>query len=319
MNLDRLSSLNDFDKSRYTKVEEGIPEGKIMNSILYRRLVMENKNIIQAIVGPTGSGKTYSGLKICENWYKKKWNKDFPEEYICFSVREVLELLQQGKVQAGDIILLEEIGTSMNARDFQNKISKVFNAVLQTFRNKNIGLIVTLPYLSMLDSQTRKLVHMLIKTVSIDKYRKVSRIKPLWLQWDQDTGKMYKHKPKIMKGGLMEPVEFIELGLCSQQLIEIYEKKKSKFVDSTIDKALNEVMKQETKVNKGILIFTAKQNAVYHAWHRARQEGITDVWDIRTKLTKELGMRRDGLADMEKAMRKRWSTWAIEPYNPSIG
>jgi len=49
-----------------------LQEGEIINRIFHNRLVRNNKNCLVVTTGPTGTGKSYSNLKIAELWYTKK-------------------------------------------------------------------------------------------------------------------------------------------------------------------------------------------------------------------------------------------------------
>ena len=49
------------------------------------------------------------------------------------------------KLRKGELLIFEEAGANMGSLDFQNKVSKVFSYVLQSFRSLNIGILFNLP------------------------------------------------------------------------------------------------------------------------------------------------------------------------------
>jgi len=256
-----------------------IEEGKISNGILFNRMIRNNKNFLCAFTGSTGSGKSWSGLRFCELWYKKKFNKEFPIKNVCFEVGEVMENLVHGDLKRGEILILEEAGTSMGSLDFQNKASKLFNYILQTFRSRNIGLVVNLPYLSMLNKQTRMLLHMKFQTVEIDKKEKKCWLKPFLLQVNQSTGKVYNHYPRAMIDDVSQPIELIGFSKPSEKLIKEYENKKADFVMALSKGVLDDMRVLKLKNKKPL---TANQQMIVDCW----KQGMTKQTEIAKKLGK---------------------------------
>ncbi|HEA46175.1 MAG TPA: hypothetical protein ENH99_00115, partial [Candidatus Pacearchaeota archaeon] len=160
-----------------------------------------NKNILLAMTGMTGSGKSYTSLRMCELYYQDKFKKPFPIENVCFSISELMKLLTSKTLKRGEIIILEEAGTSLNSLDYQNKVSKLFTFILQSFRSMNIGLIFTLPVLTMLNKSARMLLHAHFVTSGIDFYLKNCKIKPLYHQLNQERGKSYWKYQRIKVNG----------------------------------------------------------------------------------------------------------------------
>lgn len=226
-----LTHMNDF------KSVSDIPIGYVTNSMFNRRMIIQNKNVLGVTIGKTGSGKSYMNLSMLSLWYQFRFGEPFPAKNICFSVDEVTALLLSGNLRRGEIIILEEGGVNMGNLDFQNKLSKTFNYILQSFRSMNIGLVVNLPAYSMLNSQTRLLLHVLFETVEIDKTRNECLVKCLLLDGNPRTGKEYTHYPKVLVDGTFEKIQRLSFPLPPKDLREAYEKRKDAFVRSTIEKA----------------------------------------------------------------------------------
>ena len=74
-------------------IYQRIGEGEIFNKWLYSRLIRNNKNVISAELGATGSGKSYRDLRKAELWYDYHFKEKFPVENICFGVGQTMELL----------------------------------------------------------------------------------------------------------------------------------------------------------------------------------------------------------------------------------
>ncbi len=124
--------------------------------ILHDRLWEQNKNFIVIFVGETGSGKSYSALAMAE-----MIDPDFSIEKVVYKPRDFLNLLD--KCKKGDVLVFDEAGVGIPAREWQSIQNKLMGYVLQTFRYKNIGVFMTTPSMSFIDKQVKILTHFVIK------------------------------------------------------------------------------------------------------------------------------------------------------------
>ncbi len=231
-------------------INSGFKEGEVMNKWINNRF-LRNKNILIAITGSTGSGKSYTSQRISELWYWFKFGKEFPTEtHTCFSVGELMKLLSSGTLKKGEIIIFEEAGANLGALDFQHQISKVFTYVLQSFRSMNVGVIFNLPVLTMLNKTARLLIHAHFITIGIDFDRKVCKIKPLFHQLNQQMGKSYWKYMRVNVKGDIVALERFNYGIPSKSLVEIYEKKKFKFVSELSKEFSDKLDRIEEKEQK---------------------------------------------------------------------
>lgn len=272
-------------------------EGAVMNSIMYRRCLKEHKNYVQCTVGPTGSGKSLQNLRVAELWYSEVLKKPFPLENICFSPDALLERIEfystqaeSGKDIRGEIIIFEEAGTSMGNLDFQTSIAKAVNYVLQAFRSMNLILFLNLPYFTMLNKSTRMLCTMLCETAGIDKNRKVCIIKPKFLQYSQNEGKMYQHYPQVSVNGFYEKIEYLEYSLPSDSIRVPYEEKKSQFLRGLVS---GTKINLENSDKKRLSSF---QMQVFGCW----KQGVSKQKDIAEKLNVTPQQVSKAIASMRK-------------------
>jgi len=232
------------------KSRQALQEGEFTNSFFKNRF-SKNKNIILAITGSTGSGKSYISMKIAEHHYLKTFNEPFPIENVCFSNGEAMKRLSSGKLRKGELLIFEEAGVNMGALDFQSKMSKMMNYTMQSFRSMNVGLILNLPVLTMLQKSSRLLLHAHFVTVSIDHNKKLAKIKPFLHQLAQSSGKSYMKYPKIVQGGRSVKLHRLNYGLPSNDLLEQYEAKKVRFLSELTQQFSDEYDKIEAdKVKK---------------------------------------------------------------------
>lgn len=201
---------------------------RILKSIT-DRLYKRNQNYLAVLVGGTGTGKSYAGLKFCE-----KIDPSFNISRVVFSPEEFMALLNAGTLKKGNAILFDEIGVGMDARSFMQFSNKAMSYILQTFRWENLAVIFTVPSLAFLDTNARRLVHAVIETVEIDYKNNLCMVKYLRSQNNPratSTKKEVYHKyPKyrMAKGGF-QTVTKMRVGLPSQKLLDTYEEKKQAF------------------------------------------------------------------------------------------
>lgn len=279
------------------KAKAVMEEGDFYNRWSHNR-VLKNKNKLGAVTGPTGSGKTYCVLSMEENYYKNVLKKPFPVENICFSLIEVAKRLESGELQSGDDLILEEGGALLGNLDFQQKLSKMFTYILQSFRSMNIGLIITLPVLSMLNKQARQLIHFHFITNKIDFEKKISKVKPYFHQLNQQSGKSFWKYPRVRVNGGMRKITRLNYSIPSKELLIKYEQRKAKFVSSITNDFIEEYNKmEEKKVQKeSRKELTAKQLEVYNL----ACEGMS-----QTNIAKELGKSLRCVNDSLRLAKKK--------------
>ena len=225
--------------------KKGLIEGDVIFKYHQARFDA-NKNFIGTVLGPTGSGKSYTALKICEIEYQRRFKEPFPKENICFSIEEVIRRIEKIKEKGrkGEVILGDDFGAAgYGALEFQSKTSKLFSYILQSFRSLNIGLILTLPVLTMLNKQGRQLMHYQMVTCGIDHETKTAKVKPYFHQLNQSTGKSYWKFMRMMVGNKVRTIKRLNYTLADENLREEYEKKKESFLKALTRSSLMEIDK----------------------------------------------------------------------------
>ena len=120
---------------------------------LIRDRLNKNKNVLIAIVGETGSGKSWSALSLAE-----RVDEDFSIEQVSVGDPErFIEILDN--VRNKDAVIFDEAGVGMPSREWQSLQNRVLGYILQTFRVMNLCVIFTMPHISFIDKQARKLFH----------------------------------------------------------------------------------------------------------------------------------------------------------------
>lgn len=191
---------------------------KTFAGILHSRLWGENKNFIVAVVGEPGAGKSYSAISLAE-----MIDPNFSVDKITWDIEEFLKTLDRcGK---GDVLILDEAGVGIPAREWQTLQNKAMSYVMQTFRYKNVGVILTTPSIEYIDRQVRGLVHYVVHVIDRKGnqnmcvvYRRNHDPVRGFLYWD----KWIFYDPK--SGRELDPNP-IFIGKPSDWLIEVYEER----------------------------------------------------------------------------------------------
>jgi len=211
------------------------------------RTMRQNKNNLISLVGKTGSGKTYSAISICEIMSKMD-GVPFTIEHVVFSLRELMDLINSGKLKRGSKIVFDEPQVSISAREFQSEANKVFNYLLSTFRHRNLTLFFCTPFETLLDKNTRRLFHVRMETMSINVNNQTCRLKPRYIEYSDFKTEPYRKQLVIMfkdenGRGKSHKLFYWDVPKPSKELIEQYEKKKLDFTNN-LNKNISERLKK---------------------------------------------------------------------------
>lgn len=226
------------------------------------RMLKHNKNWLAICCGDTGSGKSYTALYLADVLNPRGLNI---ERDVCLTPEKFLERINSPELRRGDVIVFDEAGVGMPARDWHSLQNKLLSSVFQTFRNLNQGVIFTTPNLSFVDSQARKLFHNYFETVSIDHKRKNAYLRVYDIQYNNKNDKVYYKAPQFDdKTGSRHKMKMIRVPMIAKRFIDEYEPIKSEFTKKLNRKALEEVNKinapKKNKKSDGEIIEEIKKN-----------------------------------------------------------
>src|SRR3989344_3930095 len=247
---------------KFKEYEEKETKGK---DIKYEdRVQNKNKNFLMLFVGATGSGKSYSALRLAE-----MLDNTFDIERVCFKAKDFMNCIndlvahsEKGEVIKGKVVMWDEFGVEHNAREFMTISNRVINYFFQTSRHLNLIVIMTVPLLSFIDSSTRKLSHGVAEMQGINSRDKTATVKVKMLQTNVMTGKEYPKYLRYRKGNKTYASKRLKFKLPSKELLEAYEKKKKGFTIQLNKDIMNKLLKNEAKDNKPNKALTDTQQRV---------------------------------------------------------
>lgn len=192
-----------------------------------------NQNMIMGIIGKPGQGKSNAAIDIAykTSIYLSERLGGEPEDYFTIdnmaimSMDSIIDIMKNIKKQ--NIYVFDDIGGQWNAREFAKKKNRAMNSIIQTFRNWNTGLILTMPDITLIDSVPRNLfkiqIEMTKQAFHIGRtYGKLSYVKRLY-----KVGKnLY---PYPVGSGEGERVKYVrcEFERAPDHLINEYEKRRN--------------------------------------------------------------------------------------------
>lgn len=215
---------------------------KYVSRINYR-LNRLNKNWIGAICGPTGSGKSYAGLTLA-------YRISYGRFHTVFSPLQFMQALNNPDLEKGDMILFDEAGVGLSSRDWYSVQNKLLGSVLQTFRNKNVGVIFTTPNLSFIDVQARKLFHAYFETRFIHYDRKLAVIKPFDIQVNSRLDKIFYKKPQMKTDRGLRKIEYLAVEMPPDKIVRAYESAKTAYTEALNKKTQAELERAEAPIVK---------------------------------------------------------------------
>jgi len=137
-----------------------------------KNYLTQNRNCVMVISGATGTGKSWTGLRVGASLDPTFNYKSLPDR-LCFSQEEFIQRLNATDsdgnflLQPGMVLMYEEGGVSVDARSWW--MNKDLSHIFETFRNRNLIVIFTMPLMKMLDSNVRALTNFSIHTEKVYK------------------------------------------------------------------------------------------------------------------------------------------------------
>ncbi len=238
---------------------DAIPE-HIKNNFLYheiyKRCHLENKNFTLLVAGQVGVGKSFSSLRIAQDL-----DPTFNIDRVCFSVSELLALMDTGHLNKGSAIIMDEASGSeenIDSRSFMSAENKIMSFVATTCRALNLFMIYISPSVKQIDLRVRTIgVGGTLVLKKVYREQGYTRGDFYWQTFNPRTGKIYTPKPRLYnpKTGTRTLVDYVLIPKPSQDLVKTYEQKKNQFIHNNLkkwrkqleDKEKNKTTKNQTE------------------------------------------------------------------------
>lgn len=208
---------------------------------LIRRRLKRNQNALIAVTGQTGSGKSMVSLKLAECI-----DPDFQADQVVFKVSTFIDRMEEMK--PGQVLVFDEAGVDFDARRSGSKANVGFSNILKTFRYKQLPTIFTLPRLTMLDVNGRRLFHYWLKTSGIDYTNNLCKTHWFCIDSEDDwSDKVKRYFPRVIDRhtGERAVISWVKWPMPSKKIVTEYEKLKDEFVVQMNDEIRRKLLKLE--------------------------------------------------------------------------
>ena len=125
--------------------------------------IESGKNALIAVVGGTGTGKSWSTLNLMVGLDLYRFGKmkeaQWYLDHCIFRAKDLLKGLNDPKLKKKTTWIWDEAGVDAGSQEHMSTKNKVIGWMAQTFRNLQQVVFFTLPTLGMLTYQVRKLLH----------------------------------------------------------------------------------------------------------------------------------------------------------------
>ena len=186
-----------------------------------------NLNQVIGATGSPGSCKSYSGLSFCD-----EMDKTFELERVLFPGIEYIKVFASPNLKRGQWIEWDDAGLGAPSREFWSDLNRAVGMVAQSSRFRQIGLWITLPDKSFLDSQPRKLIDIHLEFIKRKDDRDPAQAWIYQCETNRKTGKIYYKHPILYHPDYghrkLDIIRFYDLP--RESLYKPYEEKKHKYM-----------------------------------------------------------------------------------------
>lgn len=253
----------DFDK---------LPEAEAIIGHIYNRYRKGLLTVVK-VIGLPGMGKSYCCMRLAELISIRIHGKNIMKrEYIADNLIDIIKNIRGAKIR-GMPLVVEEISVLFPSRRHMTQENVAAGQLWDTMRKKGMIVIMNCPLSKDVDRKITSLSNLQIETLRVNKKKGICIIKPMRLQANPSTSKVYNHR-LIDKHGMEVHRSFVRKP--SDKLCEEYEKMKDDFLDELYDLLQK---KQEKKIEKtiGALVTSGipKVSPKEHLRYTRLQNGMT--------------------------------------------
>ena len=191
--------------------------------------IKTNRNYMMLAQGETGCGKSYIALRLGEII-----DKNFSLDNVVFTPQQFSDILTNGKLKAGSVVVFDEAGVGMSSKEWATRSNKLISNITQTFRTNRLVVIFTLPSGRYLDSSIRNVFHALIEPLGVQPGTTKNAFKLLKIEQNYRQNKTYYpyYRFKDEKTNRFFKYAIIRIGKPTEELCEAYEKKRDAYLSS---------------------------------------------------------------------------------------
>jgi ssDNA-binding Zn-finger/Zn-ribbon topoisomerase 1 len=212
-----------------------------VRDVLYK----EERNCTIFVEGKGGKGKSYVALKIAHE-LDPEFKASNLHERLAFTPEDFMNILINSPLKHGSVVIFDDVGVGLGARDWYNFVNKSIGYIMQTFRYRNLVTIFTHQKHREVDIQVRTRADFLIWCESKLKNLKLNKVK-IYEVVDFPGGTSVNQFLRLKKG---LAIQYFYLKLVDDpELLQRYEQLSLNW-KSSLPLELKEKMEKEEEENK---------------------------------------------------------------------
>lgn len=249
--IKKLSPVRDIREISWNKPpSDPVTIGKFFGEAITS---VHNQHVLLNLIGKTGMGKSNAAMYIGDEVSKYIAQKLKGDKVNYFNINNIaimrldsiIPIIEDLNNKQYNIIVLDDIGASYSARDFNKAINKNINKIFQTFRDTNTMVILTMPDTTLIDVVARRLAHYQIEIVEKRHNQGVSvgKLVQIIEQYRQG-GKPHYHFVVGPDGTKYTRVIFKR---APAELVDQYEKKRKEIREVLMQESIDTIRSSEAK------------------------------------------------------------------------
>lgn len=213
---------------------------------LDERIYKNNSNAVILISGDPGTGKTYSGMSICER-YDSLFNQGFMRFDTKSLLKILIEVTENPEKYRGRIILYEEPQQEQSNKRSSSYQAVTMTTILSTFRSLNCILVITTPRESHLTKDLKDYIDVWLVTESIDRIKGLCYLTMKFASRNEVTKKVYWRFMRLIinETGELFVVKSLAVPKPKPDIVTYYEKKKLAYLKDLYGNLYKKIVKKE--------------------------------------------------------------------------
>ena len=269
---------------------------------LHDNMHVRKKSNFIIMLGKKGSGKSWLGLSFGQTLE----GETFGMAHVCFSIKQLFDLLDKDAFKVGDVVILEEIGVAANARDAMTRTNKHLSFLAQAIRPARITLIANTISWGLIDNQIKNMADYRINVLGHDVIEQTTKFKFMAISPNE-------HGAEPMKSHLQfNGVKYTSWTMKApgKELRELYDVERSKYIKQIYSDGLATITgTDDIRMGVGKKKERKAVNVLPELVDKCLQmkdDVILDGKLNRALVELKLGVSRQTAQDVVSGVRHRW-------------